>query len=186
MTLEECLAALEKKLDLFTEEEKKVILKKYREKFQEDFTHHHVDALYEEILHDHGINGEYIHQLSMKSGLKSFIIKIHDVIMQMSKNSWKENMKVFGDILILIILICLLKIPFIFVRNLGENLFTALSFPLGVTILYFAIEVIYIFVAIIVFVNIFSVWYEKKKESTKNSILDHKAPLEAVTLEKKE
>lgn len=88
---------------------------------------------------------------------------INHVIDVMSKNSAKANGKILFDLLILILLVCIIKIPFILVRDLVESLLAFLSMPFIITLWHFIIEVIYIIIAITVFLNIFKRWFKNLK-----------------------
>jgi len=106
---------------------------------------------------------------------------IHNVVDKMSENSLQENAKIILDLLVLIFFICLIKIPFILVRNLGDNLLTIFNFSLLLTIWSLVIDIAYIIVAFIVFINIFSKWF-KNLEVKKGKKIKGKA-LESITLE---
>ncbi len=114
-----------------------------------------------EILQNNGLN----------SGKNNFFVEkfqelfrvINKVVDVMSKNDLKSNAKIISDILILIILICLLKIPFILVRNVGDSLISYINFPLALKIWGIAIEFVYIIVGIMVFINVFTKWFNKLK-----------------------
>ena len=114
-----------------------------------------------EILQNNGLN----------SGKNNFFVEkfqelfrvINKVVDVMSKNDLKSNAKIISDILILIILICLLKIPFILVRNVGDSLISYINFPLALKIWGIAIEFVYIIVGIMVFINVFTKWFNNLK-----------------------
>ena len=100
----------------------------------------------------------------------------------MSKNSFQGNIKILFDLLILIIFICLIKIPFILVRNLGDSLLSYIDFPYISEIWGILIDLIYIVIAVIVFVNIFTKWFKNLKITNKIKMKE----LESVTINDKE
>ena len=109
---------------------------------------------------------------------------IHNIVESMSHNSKKENIKIIIDLLVLIFFICLIKIPFILIRNLGESVFTIVEIPYALEIWSLIIDIIYIIVAIMVFINIFTKWLknlEIKKEINKKG-----KSLQGITLTKKD
>ena len=107
---------------------------------------------------------EQIQKTSFFTGkYESLLDIIHRIIDVMSKNSSKANMKIIFDILILIFLVCIIKIPFILVKDLGESLLAFLSIPFINTLWNFIIEVSYVFVAVVVFLNIFRRWFQNLK-----------------------
>lgn len=94
---------------------------------------------------------------------ESLLDIIHRIIDVMSKNSAKANMKIIFDILILIFLVCIIKIPFILVKDLVESLLAFLSSPFINSLWNFIVELSYVFIAIIVFLNIFRRWFQNLK-----------------------
>lgn len=88
---------------------------------------------------------------------------VNHVIDVMSKNSAKANGKIILDILILIFLVCILKIPFILVRDVLERLVSFLAMPILFNLVHFLIEIIYIILAVVVFLNIFKRWFQNLK-----------------------
>lgn len=95
-------------------------------------------------------------------GLWEIVNRIIDV---MSKNSAKANGKIILDILILIFLVCIIKIPFILIRDVGERLLAFLSIPILLNLWHFVIEILYVVLAIVVFLNIFKRWFHNLKIS---------------------
>ena len=128
-----------------------------------------IENIQKEILKKHGINPA---KVLRKEG---FVYKkfeelfqvIHRVVDTMSKNSFQDNVKILFDLLILIIFICLIKIPFILVRNLGDGLISYIDFPYISDIWGILIDLIYIVIAVIVFVNIFTKWFKNLKTTKK-------------------
>lgn len=88
---------------------------------------------------------------------------VNHVIDVMSKNSAKANAKIIFDILVLIFLVCIIKIPFILVRDLGERLLAFLSIPFVLNLWHFVIEIAYVILAVVVFLNIFKRWFKNLK-----------------------
>ena len=85
-----------------------------------------LDTIQKSIFKKHGINPSKVLKKEgfLYKKFEELFEVIHRVVDIMSKNSFQENIKILFDLLILIIFICLLKIPFILVRNLGDSLFT--------------------------------------------------------------
>ena len=99
----------------------------------------------------------------------------------MSKNDLKSNAKIVLDILILIAFVAILKIPFIVVQNLGDSLLSYLAIPVISDIWSLLMDLIYIVVAVIVFINIFQKYF-KNIQSDKKATLKTNG-LESVSLE---
>ena len=106
---------------------------------------------------------------------------IHRLVDVMSKNDLQSNAKIVLDILILIAFVAILKIPFIVVQNLGDSLLSYLAIPVISDIWSLLMDLIYIIVAVIVFINIFQKYFKNIQVDKKVSI---KAKgLESVSLE---
>lgn len=147
----------------------------------------------EKVLKEHGIN---IEQITKK---KSFFIRkleelfkiINRMVEVMSKNDFQSNMKIIFDLVLLLLFVCLIKIPFILIRYLGESLLQYLHFPIAMDIWGLAIDFVYIVIAIMVFINIFTKWFRDLKSTNKikvPTIKKEKQPklgeeLSAITLE---
>ncbi len=81
----------------------------------------------------------------------------------MSHNSSKANAKILLDILILLGLTCIIKIPFILVRDLGDNMLDFFANPLMLNIWHLVVEVFYLVVAVTFFLNVFKKWFQNLK-----------------------
>ncbi len=107
----------------------------------------------------------------ISSPKKSFLITsyeqlfktIRHVIDVMSHNSSKANAKILLDILILLGLTCIIKIPFILVRDLGDNMLDFFANPLMLNIWHLVVEVFYLVVAVTFFLNVFKKWFQNLK-----------------------
>ena len=128
-----------------------------------------LDTIQKSIFKKHGINPSKVLKKEgfLYKKFEELFEVIHRVVDIMSKNSFQENIEILFDLLILIIFICLLKIPFILVRNLGDSLFTYTSIPLISEIWGILIDLIYIVIAVMVFVNIFTKWFKNLKTTKK-------------------
>lgn len=196
MNKEEFASRLETSLDIFEDSVKKQEIGNYLKKIEEREKNGEseeeiiksfgtITEITETILKSHGINPK---KLSKKNG---FIYKqfeelfqvIHHVIDEMSKNDFQNNLKIILDLLILIAFICLLKIPFILVRNLGDSLITNLNITFMSGIWGLIVDIIYIIVALVVFMNIFNKYFKNIKAKKSNKIKGKE--LESINLEKK-
>ena len=196
MNKEEFASRLETSLDIFEDSVKKQEIENYLKKIEEREKNGEseeeiiksfgtITEITETILKSHGINPK---KLSKKNG---FIYKqfeelfqvIHHVIDEMSKNDFQNNLKIILDLLILLAFICLLKIPFILVRNLGDSLITNLNITFMSGIWGLIVDIIYIIVALVVFMNIFNKYFKNIKAKKSNKIKGKE--LESINLEKK-
>ena len=123
------------------------------------------------ILKSHNINPDIVlkKQKGIKNKFKEIGESFNNLVNIMSKNDLKANLKIILDIIILLFFVSLVKIPFIAIRNIGESLLQNINFPLGYDIWGFAIEVVYIIVAIMIIINVFPKWFKNLKPSNNNS-----------------
>lgn len=196
MNKEEFASRLETSLDIFEDSVKKQEIENYLKKIEEREKNGEseeeiiksfgtITEITETILKSHGINPK---KLSKKNGFiyrqfEELFQVIHHVIDEMSKNDFQNNLKIILDLLILIAFICLLKIPFILVRNLGDSLITNLNITFMSGIWGLIVDIIYIIVALVVFMNIFNKYFKNIKAKKSNKIKGKE--LESINLEKK-
>lgn len=181
MNREEFVKQLRDGLEIFTDDEKEKCVKHYTDLLddaksknmsEEDCikTFGTMDSIINKIYLEHGINPKKINHEKgfFYQKFEELFEAIHRVVDEMAKNSARENAKIIFDILFLIAFICIMKIPFIAVRSLVENLLTNLGNPIFDNIWVFIIEVLYIIFAIMAFMNIFTKWFKnlKSKETT--------------------
>lgn len=100
-------------------------------------------------------------KVKKESLLDQIFDSIGHMIDVMSKNSAKANGKIVFDLLLLILLTSLLKIPFLVVRDFGNGLLDVFSSPLVINIWYFVIEILYWILAVFFFLRIFQKWFSK-------------------------
>ncbi len=167
---------LKNALDILTEEAKEEEVRKYvsiwEEKEQNGKTEEEIEkeleieSIKKEIYLSRGID---MKKVGTKKGFiyrtfEELFDTIHNVVEVMSKNTLKENLKIVLDILILIVIVCVIKIPFILIENMGDSLFDSISSPIVTNIWGLAIDFVYIIVAIMVFMNIFTKWFKNLKK----------------------
>lgn len=194
MNQEEFIKKLKDKLDILTSEalndeikyfESEIEKQKDQNVSEEDIikSFGNLENIEKQILKKHGINPEKV----MKK--ENFIYKkfeelfqvIHRVVDIMSKNDLKDNVKILFDLFILIIFVCFIKIPFILIQNLGDSLLSYIDIPYISDIWGILIDLIYIIIALIIFMNIFTKWFKNLKTTKKLKTKE----LESVTLEDK-
>ncbi len=154
-----------------------------------------VDEIVKEIYFSHGIDAS---KITKRKGffygkLEELFESIHNVVDAMSKNTFQENVKIIVDLLVLIVIICAIKIPFLLIENIGDGILEVLGNNTVNSIWGLAIDFAYIIVAIMVFMNIFTKWFHnikskpqaKKEESSKVEMPQKKIEgkeLESVSL----
>ncbi len=132
------------------------------------------------ILKSYNINPDVV--VKKKKGLKNkfneIIEAFNGLLNIMGNNDLKANLKIIFDIILLLIFVSLVKIPFIAIRNVGESLLQNINFPLGYDIWGFAIEAVYIIIAIMIIINVFPKWFKNLKPSPKKQIVKKEVPIE--------
>ena len=198
MKKSEFIIKLRTKLDIFTNEEQEKIINYYttfieNSENQEETINSlgSIEEIQDKIFLIHGINPKKVKKQGLFKRLEELFQVVHQVVEIMSNNKMKENAKIFLDLLVLIFFICLIKIPFIFIRNIGESLLDPFGVPILLTIWSVILDIIYIVVAFMVFVNIFTKWFKNLTEKKKEKVIEEKkeekkiigSSLEAISLE---
>ncbi len=202
MKKEEFLNKLREKISILKKEEQDDIINEYSEHIEEKLKKKEkeediikelgdIDEIAKEILDAYKINEEYSNK---KTGVKFFETcnsVIEAIVEKFANKSFSEIAKFLLEIIVILILIFVLKLPFLLIESFGADAFYSLFPPasgLLTGIWKFLIEMCYLVVAVVVFVNIFKVRYlndvkkkkvEVKKEDRKNNtsaekVLPHK------------
>ena len=126
-----------------------------------------LDEILRDIYLSRGIDSSKIMKKGFFYGkLEELFESIHNVVDAMSKNSFQENLKIIADLLVLIVIICAIKIPFLLIENIGDGIFEVLGNSTVNSIWGLVIDLVYIVVAIMVFMNIFTKWFHNIKSKT--------------------
>ena len=99
----------------------------------------------------------------IKRKMQDLVEAFNHLLEIMGQNDFKSNLKIVLDILILLAFISLCKIPFIAIRNIGESLLNSINVSYAYDIWALAIELVYIIVAIMIFINVFPKWFKNLK-----------------------
>lgn len=191
MKKEEFLDKLREKISILKKEEQDDIINEYREHIEEKLKKKEkeekiieelgsVDEIAKEILDAYKINEEYT---TKNAGAKFFETcnnVIETIVEKFANKSFSDIMKFILEILVILLLIFILKLPFLLIESFGESAFNSLFTPASgilTSIWKFLIEMCYLVVAVVVFVNIFKVRYLsdgiKKKNVSENRKESH-------------
>lgn len=145
-----------------------------------------LDDIVQRIYTERGIDFSKVYKKHgfIYNHLEQLAQVIHRLVDVMSKNDFKSNLKIVVDILVLFVFVALLKIPFIVVQNLGDTLLGYFSVPALGDIWSLVVDCIYIFVAIIVFIDIFKKYFKNVKVDKKKGL--NPKGLESVSLSDQE
>lgn len=134
-------------------------------------------------------------KISIKELSKKFIPTIKKIINYFKKSDFNSKMKLLGEIVVLILLLCLLKLPFSIVRDLIINVFFSVEIAntLLMNMLYIVFGLPYYVLAIYLFVKTIVTRYEnlEVKENKSNNIsntnnIDNTSTSNTAIEEKKE
>ena len=97
-----------------------------------------------------------------ESWFKRFYNELVDLSTIIKNSDGKKRGKILLDLLLLIFITCILKIPFIFVRDLGDRLIeTILNSNINALAIWgLIIEIIYVVVALSFFIKTFEKWFK--------------------------
>ena len=173
MNKEEFLNKLRKKLDILEDKEIEDIISEYEGYIEEKVSRGLTE---EEAVKELGDLNEIVNDLLAAykvkqkdtNYIKKFINKISQgldyILNELSNKSGKDILKFVIEIALIILIICIFKIPFLIVKDLGWNIFTSLSSPIS-NIFYgiwsFIIELSYFIMAIVLFIKIIEKRYLK-------------------------
>ena len=97
-----------------------------------------------------------------ESWFKRFYNELVDLSTIIKNSDGKKRGKIILDLLLLIFITCILKIPFIFVRDLGDRVIeTILNSNMNVLAIWgLVIEIVYVVVALSFFIKTFEKWFK--------------------------
>ena len=186
MKKDEFLKKLEEDLDKLEEADLKKVIRKYKatftrkaksgkseEEIVREFGNYH--ELVNGILKEHGI--ETPGQASANTitdFFNEFLNVVEDIVNFIAKRSVTEVVILILKLILMLILISLLKLPILFIRDLGTGILDLLFMPLSTVLIFcwrFMIEILYVIIAITVFVKAFNIIIKPtfKKKKSKNS-----------------
>lgn len=208
MKKEEFIETLKKKLSILEEDEINDIIEEYSgyidEKIKSGKTEEEaikdfgdINELATELLKAYKINVEN----KDKNNLNIVVEKVNSwmdaVIKFFSKKSGSEILRVIIEIFLIILGICICKIPFVMIKEIGRDIFLTFqnSFGRGLCNIWeFMIELVYLIFAVILFLKIVQKRYldlnlenedvKEEKENKKESKTEKKAEKEKTIKEK--
>ena len=172
MKKEEFLSKLEEALNKLTDEDRKKVMRNYKATFtrkrkkgmsDEDIINEfgNFNDLVNNILKDHGIETPAQESAStITDFFKEFLNVVEDIVNYIAKQNVKDVILLIVKIVITLLCISLLKLPILFIRDLGEGIFNLFFIPLSTILIFcwrFILEIIYIIIAITLFVKVFNI-----------------------------
>lgn len=122
-----------------------------------------MDDIVKEVSKKHGLNYKTVGK--KENWFKKFYNELVDLSTILKNSDGKKRTKILLDLLLLIVVTCVLKIPFIFVRDLGDQLVeTILNNDITILAVWgFVIEILYVIVALSFFIKTFEKWFRNMK-----------------------
>lgn len=119
-----------------------------------------INDIVKKVCLSHGIEYKSVSRKGFMNWFKQFYDGIQDFASIFKNSDGKKKLKLLGDLLFLIIITCVLKIPFIFVRNLGDNMIeTFFSSNLTFLALWgLFVEILYVIIALSFFIKTLNKW----------------------------
>lgn len=120
-----------------------------------------MEDIVKEICVKHDLNYKTIRK-GKDSWLKKFYNELIELSTILKKSDGKKRIRILLDVLLLIVIACILKIPFIFIRDLGDRLFEIFSNnDIRVLAIWgLSIEIFYVIIALTFFIRTFRKWFE--------------------------
>lgn len=179
MNKEEFIKELESKLELLDDEKKSEVIKKYKttitnrkkkKEKEEDIiaSFGDIELLTKNILKENNVKTPEVKQKeSANLFFENFFSTLRGVVSAISEKDFKTIFLIIGELLLIIIVVCLLKIPFILGRDLLLSLYDSLgggynTKAADITITLF--ELAYILFAVFIFINQFTNRFKKYKK----------------------
>lgn len=199
MKKDEFISKLREKLDILDEKEIQDIIEEYtgyiNEKIQKGIKEEDaikdfgdIDELVTELLKAYKINVDK--NKSDKNFLNNVVNTLSNwmdnIIKLFSHKSSNEIIKMIFEILIIIIGICLCKIPFQFLEDLGYDVFLVLKNSIGLGLFHiwkFILELAYLIFAIVLFAKIFQKRYLENLKEEPEKLEKKSKPIKKITKE---
>lgn len=119
-----------------------------------------IEELVQKVYEENHLNYNKKSNGKITQSFEKLFDMVHCIIDIMSKNSTKENFKIIIDLFLLILFICVIKIPFIVVRDFGNSLLDFIPIPIILNLWHLLMEFVYIIIAIVVFISILKKWFQ--------------------------
>lgn len=184
---EDFIANLEERLNLLEKEKRDSVLKKYKTTItkrvkagekEEDVidSFGDIDLLSNNILKDNGIkkttntkeNSKNIP--NSKNFFGDFFVTVKGVVDNITKSDYKNIFLMIGELLLIIVVVSLLKLPFILGRELLLSLYDSMGTGFVSTqsrLTSTLIDLAYIVFAVFIFINLFTTRFQKYIENKK-------------------
>ncbi len=127
-----------------------------------------MEDITKEVCKRHGLNYKTIKE-EKQNWFKNFYTNLIELSTILKNSDGKKRSKIILDILLLIVVTCVLKIPFIFIRDLGDRAIeTILESNITILALWgLMIEIVYVVIALTFFIKTFERWFKELAKEEK-------------------
>ena len=179
---EEFLLKLENALSKLEEADRKKVIRKYKSIFtrktKQGKTGEEIisefgnfNDLLNQILKEHNISTPTEDSVNVIAGFfKEFLNVVEDIVNYIAKKDVKEVVTLIIKIVIALLFISLLKLPILFIRDLGTGILSFVFMPLNTILIFiwrFVLEIIYVIIALTLFVKVYNIIIKPNIKSQK-------------------
>lgn len=171
--MDKFLKRLEMELMFFESDKRMIYVQQYKRKLEENVAQGkseeeaihslgNFESILESIYKENQLNYDMVPSKNwFKKLCRGFYVTLTSLIDTMSHNNRKQNGKIIVDLLIMILIIAIAKIPFVFGRDMIISFVNVLTTGVIIDIIRFIFEVLYILVAFLLFMRVFKRWFSK-------------------------
>ena len=123
-----------------------------------------MEDILEEVCKRHGLNSKEI-QKKDQNWLLSFYENLISLSTLLKNSDSKKRTRLMLDIVMLLFITCILKIPFLFIRDMGDKVIEVfLSSNITILAIWgLGLEIVYVIVALAYFIRTFDKWFNTLK-----------------------
>ena len=124
-----------------------------------------MESIVEEVCKRHHLDYHTVYR--QQNFLKAFYDDLVELGSVLRNSDGKGRTKIILDLLLLIVITCVLKVPFIFIRDLGDQLIEIVmqSNLTALALWGLFIEIIYVVLALLYFVRTFRKWFKNMEKT---------------------
>lgn len=162
MNKSEFLKELEKEIQFLNQEEIKKVIASYEKMEEEAIASLELEQVIKDICKQYGMNYDIVVSKHFSKFFREFYNDLLSLGTMLRNSDRQKRIKIIIDLVLLLVVTCVLKIPFIFVRDLGDNLITSFfnSNLTALAIWGLIMEIIYVVVALSFFIKTFQKWFK--------------------------
>ena len=162
MNKEKYLKELEKRLDMLSDEQKQEEIFRVSNEIDSGKVMNDLSIEVDAIYKKYKIKKSSKKKNTNTKEYEGVIKYLNNFVNSVKQNDYKANLIVIRDIIIILILVSIFKIPFIALETFTFSVFQNMIADKFYTIIHYIIEIIYIVFAVFTFLRIFSKRFKKE------------------------